>query len=216
MKTQSLTTRTPIGTAVWPRLNTPDTEFNQDGEFKVDLRLNPADPEVSEFLATLQRYADDAYGAICNEKGKKLKRSAFPWKNEEDRDSGNPTGQVLLRAKMKAKVTPKNGESFTQQPSLFDSQGNLMSRDVIIGGGSRLRLSVDVVPYYTAQIGAGVTVRLKAVQVVELSEYVRGGNAAAHGFEAVEGGYASTTSNDFTSDPVDESGDGAAADMEDY
>jgi hypothetical protein len=188
-KTKSLQRTTPIGVAVWPRLNTPDTEFNQDGEFKVDLRLDPTEEGVGAFLADLTKYADDAYAEICNEKGKKLKRSDFPWKNETDKDTGEPTGMVLLRTKMRHRVHPKNGDSFEQRPTLFDSKGTLMDVSTIIGGGSKIRVSLDVVPYYTAQIGAGVTCRLKAVQVIELSQYVRGGNASAHGFDAVDGGY---------------------------
>lgn len=187
MKTQALRVTTPIGVAVWPRLNTPDREFVAEGEFKVDLLLDPSEGEVSAFLDKLQKYADDAYKAICKEKSKKVKRSVFPWKEEQDRETGEPTGKILLRCKMKHQVRPKHSDPFTQSPKLFDAMGNPM--DAVISGGSKLKLSLDVVPYYTASIGAGVTCRLKAAQVIELVEYSGADSAATHGFTAIEGGY---------------------------
>ena len=55
-----------------------------------------------------------------------------------------------------------------------------------IWGGSVLRISADLIPFYVAAVGAGVSLRLKAVQIIDLKT---GGGAGAesYGFEATKG-----------------------------
>jgi len=55
-----------------------------------------------------------------------------------------------------------------------------------VGGGSKLK--VAVVPYfwYTASLGAGITLQPKAVQILDLVTWSSGGSAEAYGFEVTE------------------------------
>lgn len=192
--TQSKKFMTPFGTASWPRLNTPDRQFNPDGEYKVDLVLDPEEEGVNDFVEAFRAYEATCYADLCKEKGKKsLKKAASPLKEQLD-DEDEPTGKFILRVKMKAKVTPKNGEAFTQRPKLFDANSQPMAEE--IGGGSRIRVNLESVPFWTGTVGAGVTNRLKGVQVIEL---VEPGGSGSMGFAAVAGGFASTKKE---ADPV--------------
>jgi hypothetical protein len=91
---------------------------------------------------------------------------------------------VQLKLKVKATGKSKDGETYTRQPKLFDASGQITNEN--IGGGSKLK--VAVVPYfwYTASLGAGITLQPKAVQILDLVTWSSGGTAEAYGFEVTE------------------------------
>lgn len=170
----------PLGVAVYPRLNTPDTKFDKDGVYSVDLELDPMDKEVSAFIATLKKAADAAYTETCESKGgKKLKRADLPIKE---------TDNATIRIKFKLKAKAGNEEkSWEQKPVLFDSQGTAMQTPPSVGSGSKIKVAFEIVPFFTAMVGAGVSLRMKAVQICELREYTPGDNFDAFGFKATNG-----------------------------
>ena len=47
---------------------------------------------------------------------------------------------------------------------------NPIPLSTLIWGGTKMRVAYELVPYYAPMIGAGITARLKAVQVIELVE----------------------------------------------
>jgi hypothetical protein len=100
-------------------------------------------------------------------------------------------GKILLKTKLKHKITRKDGSTFEQRPAIFDSRGNVLKGDAIprIGGGSIVKACVEVFDYYTASIGAGISLRLRGVQLITLVEYGDGGDASSMGFTAEEEGY---------------------------
>jgi len=171
---------TPIGTAVYPRLNSPDTKFNKDGVYSVDLQLDPSDKDTTTFITSLKKASDDAYKAECeNRGGKKLKRSELPIKETDE-------GMIRIKFKLNAKAGNEE-KSWAQKPMLFDAQGNAMATPPNIGSGSTIRVSFEIVPYFTAMVGAGVSLRMKAVQIIDLREYTPGDNFDAYGFKATDG-----------------------------
>lgn len=172
----------PLGTAIYPRLTQPDTKFDKDGVYSVDLELNPNDKETKEFIATIKKVADAAYAETCESKGgKKLKRSDMPIKETDE-------GNVRVKFKLKAKAGNEE-KSWAQKPALFDAKGQALNTPPNIGSGSRIKVAFEVVPFFTAMVGAGVSLRLKAVQIVELREYTPGGNFDAFGFKADPNGF---------------------------
>jgi hypothetical protein len=194
---------TPVGIARWPRLNEPDTAFNADGDFKVTLEFRGA--EAKKVMGEVKVFAKAAYTDLCREHGKKtLKAAALPAVEEGD--------VVLLKAKLRHRVDGKAG-AFTQRVALFDSSGRPLPEGApVIGAGSRMRAAVEVVPYYTALMGAGITLRLRGVQIVELVEYNPGAaTAAALGFGRIESGW-SAQPEEFT---LEESSDEASIDSAD-
>jgi hypothetical protein len=191
----------PKGTAQYPYITKPDTKFNPDGEYKISLELDAKDAsEIMSFLD--EQFAEAVDTAKKQNPGKKIKEGDVPYSVNED------TGKVTVRFKLKAKVTPKNGDAFEQRPALFDAKGNPLVGDVKVGGGSKVRISYEAIPYYTAIAGAGVSLRLRAVQVIELVEFSSGG-AGAFGFGEEDGYEADTTAtnNEFKDESTGEEED---------
>ena len=193
-KKQYETFTSPKGTAVWPHLNAPDTQYKDEGEYHVKLALDPAkDPKVQPFLDELQArfdtYVDEVKAEVGAAKAKKLKFNE-PFTAELD-DEGEETGKVLVKFKMKAQYKAKDGTTKTNKPRFFDARGNPVANPATIGNGSILRISYGIAGYSTPQ-GTGISLYLNAVQIVELVEYTgTGGSAQSYGFEAEEDGYQS-------------------------
>ena len=128
-----------------------------------------------------EQFAASVAKAKKENPGKKIKEGDVPYSVNDD------TGKVTVRFKLKAKVTPKQGDPFEQRPALFDAKGKPIGPDAKIGGGSKVKVAYELVPYYTAIAGAGVSLRLKAVQVIDLVEFSGGASSEAYGFGEEEG-----------------------------
>lgn len=185
---------TEVGVAIYPWLTKADTRFNNDGEYHSKVRL-PADSKIKvgdeqvELLEFLEDAAAEALAAAKKEAGggakaKKIKAADLPIGDHED-DDGNETGDKVFNFKMKAVVKPKDGDPFKQKPKLFDAQGKEIHPRSLFGG-SKIKVAFQVIPFYTALVGAGISLRLKAVQVIELVEG-QGGTAESYGFGKEEG-----------------------------
>jgi hypothetical protein len=170
---------TPAGIAQYPYLTKPDTKFNPDGEYKISLEIpGAAAQDIVTFLD--EQFAASVAKAKKENAGKKIKEGDVPYSVDED------SGKVTVRFKLKAKVTPKQGDPFEQRPAIFDAKGKPLM-EAKIGGGSKVKVAYELVPYYTAIAGAGVSLRLKAVQVIDLVEFSGGASADAYGFGEEEG-----------------------------
>ena len=170
----------PKGTASYPHLTNPDTKFNPDGEYKVSLIV--AGDDASKVVNFLTEKHKAAVAQVKKENARKrVKEGDLPIIENDD-------GTVTFKFKMKAKVIPKKGDPFEQKPALFDAKGKPLTGETKVGGGSTIKVCYEVVPYYTAIAGVGISLRLKAVQVIELKEYSGGGgNAESYGFGEEEG-----------------------------
>lgn len=168
---------TPLGTAQYPWLTKPDTKFNPDGDYSVALTFRDDDGQFSTLINNeLEKSVEKAKAENA---GKKIKTADAPITENDD-------GSITLKFKLKAKVTPKNGEPFEQRPALFDAKGQPLGSDIKIGGGSKMKVSFEIVPFYTSLVGAGLSLRLKAVQLIDLVEY-SGGDGSAYGFGKEDG-----------------------------
>lgn len=180
---------TPKGTAKYPWLSTPDTKFNPDGDYKVTLVLPVEQADTIIQFLDEQLAASEAKAKKENP-GKKVKVADAPYKMDEE------NGNVEINFKLKARVNMQNGDSFEQKPALFDAKGKPIS-DVNVGGGSKVKVSYECVPFYTGLIGAGISLRLRAVQVIDLVEFSGGAAAGAFGFEEEDGFEAEDNSSPF-------------------
>ena len=68
---------------------------------------------------------------------------------------------------------------------MFDSYGHAVTEAV--GNGSKIKVGAEVVPYSTSMAGTGVTLRLKAVQVIELKSVSGGDSFESWSFSKEEG-----------------------------
>ena len=151
-----------IGEAIYPHLNKPDVRFSEAGEYKVTLKVAKSD--ATAMLKLYNSAIEDALKlAEQNHKGKGIKNAPKPFTEEDN--------FVFFKFKMKATgVNHKTKEKFSQRPQLFDAKKNPIPLSTIIWGGSKMRVAFNLVPYYTPMLGAGITARLKAVQVISLVE----------------------------------------------
>lgn len=151
---------TPIGEAVYPRLLKPDTKFNEAGEYKVTLKIKKQDAVT--ILSELDKYLNDSLATFEKEaKGKKLKLAPKPYSIEGD--------FFLLKIKMKASgVNKKTKQLFTQRPIVVDAKKNPVPLDTYVDSGSKCKCVFDAIPYNSPMTGAGITLRLKMVQIIEL------------------------------------------------
>lgn len=216
---------TPQGVAAYAYLQRPDTKFNPDGEFKTNLILEAEDLEAPiqhkseeyngrSLRDILDEMAEEAYqDALSNVKPqvRKLVTKVEPYAPEYD-DEGNETGRYVLKFKLKHKG--KSGDrEFTQRPMIVDAHKKPTKAEVY--GGSIIRCSFSPIPFYVAGTKmAGVTLRLKAVQVIQLES---GGGGATAMFEEEDGFTDDGSYGGFNAfDGDDSSGSGSSDDDADY
>jgi len=72
-----------------------------------------------------------------------------------------------------------------------DAARNKLPDDFMLTSGSKMNLAVTIVPYNTGSIN-GVSLRLRAVQVLELQELAQGVDP----FDQIEGGYVAKREED--------------------
>ena len=172
---------TPTGVAVWPKINKPETKFNSDGVYETKLRF---DAKVGgAFLAALNEIHDEWIEECQADKGKSVKRKELATEVEED---GVKTGELEFKFKLDA-IAGKPPDTWEQRPVIYDSQGTpIEGMTQTIGSGSKLKISFEIVPYMNAMVGAGLSLRMRGVQVIDLVEF-SGGGFDSMGFKQEEG-----------------------------
>ena len=186
---------TPKGTAIFPKLNTPDTKFNAAGVYEVKLAFDADTPGLDAFRAKVEAMVDERYDeevAALTEAGKgglaKKLTKVSPFKAEEDPATGEETGRILVKAKMTASgISKKTGKPWTRKPNIFDAKGQLIKNPPQIGGGSEMKLSVEPVSYVAQNDKTvGVSLRLEAAQIIKLVVF-GSRDAAGYGFGEEDG-----------------------------
>ncbi|WP_454253506.1 hypothetical protein [Pseudomonas sp. Marseille-Q7302] len=157
----------PAGELINPVLIDPDTRFDEDGIYKTKLKANGPQAEAFRELIKkvqqeeLERQIQDAE-AKKKGSGKRLKLADLPVEEDED-------GNLIFNFRSKAKVKDKKtGQMVDRKVALFDAKGKRLAHDVKLGTDTVARVSCFVAPFYTALLGAGVTLRLRAVKVLDL------------------------------------------------
>ncbi|QDP59151.1 MAG: putative helix-destabilizing protein [Prokaryotic dsDNA virus sp.] len=175
------TITTPIGTARYCYLTKPSTgEYDGEyGTYRTELILDKADWD--KLKAQLQPEYEAAYLAENTKQGKELKKANSPFVIDGE--------DHIVKLKMKAGGKRKDGSEYKLSVALFDSQGNPMKGDDIIGGGSRIKIGMKVMFWYVAAHGFGMRLEPQGVQVLELAAVGTSEKATSFGFTAEEGGY---------------------------
>ncbi len=174
----------PVGVSQYAWLTTPDTRFDEIGHYKTNLIVS-----AKESRSLIQQIDAEIKKSVTlakeKAKGKAIKQANSPY--EDEMIDGKASGNVVFKFKTKAKIIAKDGKVIPNRVALFDSKGKPMI-DANIWSGSEMKVSAELIPYFTAVAGAGVSMRLRAVQVTKL---VEGGssNAKGYGFGDVKDGY---------------------------
>jgi hypothetical protein len=186
----------PIGSAVFPWITKADTRFNAEGVFKTQISVPFEDAQA--FIVKLEKARDDFIATLDPQKQASF--NAVPVYEEEytrpdfpadatdaEKDAirkdfvPEPTGNVLFKFKLNARVTPRDEtkDAFDQKPIVVSAEdGAAVDKPVYMG--SVIRIKGQIAPYTNAMSkSAGVTLRMKAVQVLEL---VSGGSGEGSSF----------------------------------
>lgn len=156
---------TPVGEAVYPYLNRPDSKFG-DPTYKVNLRFTGEEGKALFDKLTAQAEEALAHQKTIDASYKKIKKLKIPMALEQDEEGDDIPDTYILKLKTRAFFTTAEGDSEPNNLPIVDS--NKEPTDVIIRSGSKLKVSYNLGPY-TVQ-GGGLSARINAVQVLELAE----------------------------------------------
>jgi hypothetical protein len=216
---------TPAAPAVYPKLDLANPDYGSEqypikgGAFSCQQRFVASDPAVAAMLAKMNKALDafeaeaqaqfDALPVAQRKKIGGIKRADF-LTTLYDEDE-NETGEIIIKFKMgHSGTTKKTGKEWKRYPQLIDAKLQPIKKGVAIWGGSIVRISADIVPYFKPADGEyGLSRFLEGVQVIELVS--AGGRSAKdmgfeeeEGFDTTEGFSEEDTSDDSDSDAGDE------------
>jgi len=145
---------TPVGTANYPYIFTADTQFEKAGVFSVKLILTDEDakPFVKLYEETLK---------ARQEKENTDKRSAH------NQYKVLKNGGIEFKFKLKNKVTMRDGTDFEQRPKILNADKTVAEEQPVYSG-SKMKIAFQAVSWHNNLQGVGVTLRMKAVQLIEV------------------------------------------------
>ena len=174
----------PRGKVTWVYVDRPNTRFSDEGEYQVAFTIPRKD--AKKFMAQIDEWME------LSKKESGAKKLADPPYKEDGKD-------VLFKFKQKPFFKGKNGEKRKVTIRLIDSKLNPCN--VSIGRGSEVKVSFRPVAW-TVQGGAGITMYMDAVQIINLIPY---NPVSDMGFEEEEGfeDASDATSTDFQEEDED-------------
>lgn len=191
---------TPVGIAVYPHLNRPDTKFHDLGIYKADVKVSVE--EAQPLMATLMAFYKENVGTAAN----KFDNTMFSLETDED---GEPTGDVTFKLRVKNR-NGRDGSVWDRKPKMFDASLVPCPNANPFGGST---IAVNFEAYAWNMSGKkGVSLQPVAVQILKLKEGGNNDNASSFGFTATEGFQADSVASEFVATaPVassDDSDDG--------
>ena len=166
---------TPVGVAIYPWLNTPDSRFG-DPTYKVNLRLTGED--ATKFIAQVDALKEEAKAHLG------VEDLIVPIVPALDDDKNEIPGAYDVKTKAKAHFKQADGSLVDNHITIVDAHKNPMDESAgTIWGGSKLKLALNVGAVSTS-IYSGLMLRINAVQVIDL---VTGGQGGANAFDKEDG-----------------------------
>lgn len=191
METLKKNLTSPKGSALFCQaVIEPNTNFKPEGVYEAKIVLPEDSDEAQAFMKTLDELSEEAYKIETEELKPGQRKNVgtyLPYTYEEDED-GNTTGRVIFKSKANASFKNKKGNIVNINIPVFDAKGNKMDTEgVFIWNGSTVRFSAQALSFITngKNREAGVTLRLKAFQIIELDG--AGNSADEFGFQEEEG-----------------------------
>lgn len=170
---------TPVTECRYPFLDKPDTRFDKDGVYRIQLVFEKDDDFIEKVKKASLREFEKAKESMKPKDAATLKYHcpAKPIIN----DDGDDTGQVELSFKSKASFTDhKTGERRAIKVPVFDAKGKPLKVIPRIGNGSKVSIAFNVAPHVVTGTFY-YTTYLNAVQIVELLEFNPDGTSYGFG-----------------------------------
>lgn len=191
----------PKGVAVFPRLKTPDTKFDELGSYNVTLAVEK--DKAQPLIKQLQEIHKENFGKAAPVSGNSM------FQPEVDKETGEETGRILFKfraANKEIKKGKRAGEIWDRQPTLRDAKGHRIEEYPDIGGGSVLKVYFEVYVRGPETPKPGISLQPLQVQLIELVEYK--GGQDENPFEEEEGFTVEDGDNPFGNSDDDEAEDG--------
>lgn len=165
MAKESIKLTTPRGVASYPSIHRKDMKFAEgdelEGLYKADIALD------ADTAAPLIKRLQEIHKEFTGKAAPASKNSMF--EKEVDRESGEETGRIIIKARVKDKEL-KSGDIWHRQPKVFDARGQIVKPIPAIGGGSEIKLQVEVYCWQTPAGKKGVSLQPLSVQLLKLVE----------------------------------------------
>lgn len=183
----------------------PSTKFDKDGLYQLNILID--EKEGKALHKKIEEIIQEQYEKFRKNNKKAEITACIPYtKVEKDEDgriikeTPDPDGRYVLKTKNKAYI--KDGK-VGQKIQVFDSKLNPV--DVVnFGEGSKVKLGITL-EGYSSNLGTGVSVKLRAVQIIEVNNY---GGFKAEDFFGEEDGYEYSEDEEaVTADEEDEEAD---------
>ena len=165
--------------AMWPRINRtykfdnterrsiPCDAFDDGAAYTLQFRMTEAQAKE------LYKHMKAAYAARQAENSDWPDKFPMPFKKDAD-------GSFTHKAKLKGAY----GAEATRKPAQYDAKGVKLGDDFLLTNGSTVNIAIVFTPY-SGGVGTGVSLRLDAVQVIDLKPMEeRSPFSAVDGFEA--------------------------------
>jgi hypothetical protein len=209
---------TPKGRILYPNVFEPKLNYNEDG-YEYTARLILGQEEAEPLIDKLNEMAEEKKqeaidNASSKQKAAQIKKftQQMPFEAVVDEETEEETGEYVFKFKQASEITSKKtGKKIELRVTVFDANLKPVTKPVAIGNDSICRVKFEPSPYVVPGTKAyGVTLRLKALQIVKLEEYVPGG-ADASGFDAEDEGFDASA---YSTGDEEDAGEGFSADAE--
>lgn len=194
----------PFGRVVWANLSKPSTKFDKNGVYELSLVFDDdKDPQVVDFVKKINEAAEAAKADFVKQDPKTAKFKLCPEIGpDEDKEGNVIPNTIRIKTKLKASGVRDDGTTWTDSVTVVDAANKEIPKTIMVGRGSIARAQIDLVPFAMAATRtAGVSLKLRAVQVKSLSEYKQTGD-----FDAVDG-YVAPDATDDSDTPFVATGD---------
>lgn len=154
------------GIAVYPALLRPDTKFDELGQYKCDLKIDPKSPAGAKALEAIRAAYKEATGKPHPKSPDSSNRNAVYYM-EVDKDTEEETGMVILKVRVKNKLNRKSKELWDRRPAQFDAKGKPI-KPKNVWGGSVLIVNIELYIWQNRDGAKGLSLQPQAVQIIEL------------------------------------------------
>ena len=195
---------TERGVFIYPHLLKADDKFGEP-QYKTGLLVDrayadklekqieeqdiPAFIEKETGFINRKREAGDFTAVQAKKKLAVLEKFAnLPFEEQLDETTGEPTGKVKINFKIKAEgISRKTGRPYSNKPKMFDAQGKPCSIEPYTGAQGKVTFIISL--YASDTLGVCVTLKPRAVQIIELAGGRGERGAATYGFGAEDGSF---------------------------
>ncbi|MGH0000082.1 hypothetical protein ACQU0X_08375 [Pseudovibrio ascidiaceicola] len=185
----------PVGVFKYCHLNKPDSYNGSDPRFSVTVVLDKDEPATKALMEKLDSKLPELEAVAKKGFANASPKSKGNWKKQgitapnlvagyEDEydDDGNPTGNIIIRAKTFATFTDKDGVEHTKIVPLIDGMGEVIpaKKRPLVYGGTIGRIAFTVGYTFIATNATGfLSLYLNQVQIKKLK--TTGGGSSAFG-----------------------------------